>query len=219
MPHRLRKTFGDIWPQWLLPSVVILKTLKTDWDNEKHYKREKERERKLELQREIDTYQEIKAFQGSLYPRFFGEVEVNGISDTVCIPGIPGIPGILISDIGGKTLCDVDTKELSAKRLRQLVKPPIRELVAIGKELTDLKLDNFHLIKGPSNRLVKLVKFLLMKGHSDRVMAFDFGDVDDRRSDDVDAICKELVDEVVQRYKRTSESKKALLAQGMKVVV
>lgn len=197
LPYRLQDIFGYIKPEWILPSTIILKALKTDWDTEKYYPKEKERERKLELQREIETYREIKAFQGSLYPRFFGEVEVIGIQDL----NTTSIPGILISDIGGKTPCEVEAAELSAKRLRQLLTPPIRESLAIGKELTDLKLDNFHLVKDPS----------------ERVMAFDFGDIGHRRSGDVDAICKELVSEVVQTFKEYSRDGKALLALGIKL--
>lgn len=83
------------------------------------------------------------------------------------------------------------------KRLRQLIKPPIRELLAVGKELTDLKLDNFHYIEGPSAR----------------VMAFDFGDVYPRRPGDVDELCKESITEV-EAFKRSKSAKKWFLRQA-----
>lgn len=109
---------------------------------------------------------------------------------------IDGVPGIALSDIGGIPLCDVDLAELSVKQLRKFVEVPIRHLVASGVQPTDLKLDNLHFVKA----------------HPNPIMMFDFGDVDSRRSADVDAVCKELVDEVVRRYKRTTKGKKMLAA-------
>lgn len=188
MSQRIQDMLGYIRPEWHLPSTLILKTLNTDWYDDEYHSEEIERERKLELQREINAYKLIKLFQGEDYPVFLGEVEVNGT------------PGIALSDIGGSPLCDISPDKLSAKLLRKLVERPIRQLVAKGIEPTDFKLDNFHFIEGPPGR----------------IMMLDFGDVDDRRSDNEDEICKEFVGEVMRRYKRTLQSKKGLAAHGMK---
>jgi hypothetical protein len=177
MPERIRNWFGYYWPEWLLPSTVILKKLKTDWDKE--FEREMRLEREKEFERERDTYKKLKLLQGQDIPMLYGEIKCDRN------------PALLLSDVGGTALCDLDPSEVSPERLRRMLEGPIRNMLILGVEHDDLKLDNFHYIKGTLERVVIL----------------DFGDVDPRRSDDIEGICKELVDVLVRRYIRTSAGK------------
>lgn len=169
-----------------LPLTAILKKLKTDWGIDADWEKKK-LERHMDFQREKETYEKLKPLQGRDIPILYGEVECDGR------------PALLLSDIDGKAVCDLDAQEIGEERLRGMIEIPIRNMLNLGVEHCDLKLDNFHVIGGSSGR----------------VMVLDFENVDPRRSADTEGICNELVDFLLKAYRRTIKGKEKWKSLGL----
>lgn len=71
-----------IYPEWFLPSTVILKKRKLDWDDE------------FETEKRI--YHHLKPLQGTFIPKFYGEAIYDGS------------PALVLSKICGQRLHDID---------------------------------------------------------------------------------------------------------------
>ncbi|KAJ6023820.1 hypothetical protein N7540_004617 [Penicillium herquei] len=104
-----------------LPTVVILKKMKEDWESE--------------FQQEIDVYKKFKSLQGSVIPIFFGQATLDDS------------PAIIISEVIGMNLLDFARSmvPISEAELRCKLEKPMKAIHSLGAEYLDQRLDNFIL--------------------------------------------------------------------------
>ncbi|QUC23419.1 uncharacterized protein UV8b_07660 [Ustilaginoidea virens] len=122
LPTSWRDRVSRFFPEWSLPSRLVLKVCKENWDEE--FKIEK------------STYKALESLQGSRIPNFYGELKYNGKK------------AILISDIGGVCLSTPEGALLKLSDVLNLVKDALIDLFRFGIEPCDIKLDNFRLVDG-----------------------------------------------------------------------
>ncbi|KAK3373640.1 hypothetical protein B0T24DRAFT_271066 [Lasiosphaeria ovina] len=120
---RLLPSFVGAWlessfPEWNLPSQVILKKQKEGWDEE--------------FDMEKETYAQLRPLQGIFVPKFFGELRHDNIR------------ALLFSVIGGACLADPEGGLLEVADFRRMLCETVTTLSRFGIIQDDEKLDNFH---------------------------------------------------------------------------
>lgn len=120
LPSTLRVWFETLFPEWSLPSRLVLKICKVDWDEE--FKAEKA------------TYKDLKDLQGVLIPKYYGELSHNGTR------------ACLLSDIGGACMATPAGAVLTMADFKDMMTGTLTALVEFGMLPDDTKLDNFHLV-------------------------------------------------------------------------
>jgi hypothetical protein len=117
-------------PEWFLPPLIVLKTLKPECLEE--------------FENEKSAYARLKALQGCYISNCYGEVNWNG---TRCL---------LLSEIGGYALDDPQAPKIEAWKLKAMLEEAVREVTRYHVEPPEPKLDHFHVI---DNHRVMMLDF------------------------------------------------------------
>lgn len=120
LPSAIRTWFESAFPEWAIPSQLIVKKLKENWDEE--------------FEREKATYAQLRPLQGTVIPKLFGEVRYENTR------------ALLLSDIGGACLAMPEGGLLELADLRRLLNEVFASFVPFRILQDDTKLDNFHLV-------------------------------------------------------------------------
>lgn len=122
LPYTIQAWFESAFPEWTLPSQLILKKQKKNWQEE--------------FDAEKAAYAKLRPLQGTVVPRFFGELQFD---NTIAL---------LMSDIGNVCLAAPEGGMLELDEFRRLVRQALTALSRFGVLQDDTKLDNFHLTNG-----------------------------------------------------------------------
>ncbi|KAK4115961.1 hypothetical protein N656DRAFT_775960 [Canariomyces notabilis] len=120
LPSPLRSWANASFPEWFLPTKIVLKKQKDGWEEE--------------FDNEIAVYERLKCLQGLVIPRCYGQAQYEGTR------------ALVLSDIGGVCVVEPEGAVLSVQDMRLLFDQALRALASRGITHDDLKLDNFHLI-------------------------------------------------------------------------
>lgn len=121
MPLFIQSAVGSIWPGLFLPSQLILKKLKKDWDEE--------------FDNERQIYERLKPLQGCAIPRLYGEVRCEGTR------------ALILEKVDGVLPFKQTRPYLEREELRQQVTEVLRKLQDFGLAYEDPKLSNLLLLK------------------------------------------------------------------------
>ncbi|KAK0625125.1 hypothetical protein B0T17DRAFT_639555, partial [Bombardia bombarda] len=119
LPSTIRTWFDASYPEWNLPSNVILKKEKKDWQKE--------------FDNEKAAYTKLRPLQGVIIPKFFGELLYDNTK------------AFLMSDIGGASLDSPEGALLEVADFRRMLHQTLIAFTQFRITLDDLKLGNFHL--------------------------------------------------------------------------
>ncbi|KAH6603158.1 hypothetical protein Trco_007933 [Trichoderma cornu-damae] len=109
------------FPEWYLPSAIVLKSQKPDWEEE--------------FDNELASYQSLQSLQGTVIPRHFGVVQFAGVRSH------------LMADVGGVCIpYTTETAEEAYAIVRKLLHESLAALASRGFVQDDVKLDNFHIV-------------------------------------------------------------------------
>ncbi|PNY21224.1 Uncharacterized protein TCAP_07277 [Tolypocladium capitatum] len=130
-PSALRSWVQGSFPEWALPTNIVLKKEKDDWEEE--------------FDTEKATYEKLRCFQGHVIPICYGQIEYDGAR------------ALILSDIGGACLAEPEGVVLHEKELRPLLDQALSALASCGISHDDIKLDNFHLVGQDHNWIIMVV--------------------------------------------------------------
>ncbi|KAL2757046.1 hypothetical protein ACRALDRAFT_1075753 [Sodiomyces alcalophilus JCM 7366] len=119
LPPLIRVWFESSFPEWNLPSRLILKQQKEGWDEE--------------FEMEKATYAKLRPLQGTVIPEFFGQLRYGNTK------------ALLLSDIGGACLATPEGSLLEVADFRRMLSQALAAMSQFGILHGDPKLDNFHL--------------------------------------------------------------------------
>ncbi|KAK5655574.1 hypothetical protein OQA88_5505 [Cercophora sp. LCS_1] len=131
---KLLPAFAQSWaraafPEWLLPSHVVLKQQKQG--------EEEEEEIKAELfDTEVKAYGRLKPLQGVVIPAYYGRLHYNGIR------------ALILEYLEGVSLSSPEGATLRLEELSTLLQPCYQALHAFGVHHDDPNLSNFQLVNG-----------------------------------------------------------------------
>lgn len=109
------------FPEWYLPSAIVLKSQKPDWEEE--------------FDNELASYRSLQSLQGTVIPRHFGVVHFAGVRSH------------LMADVGGVCIpYTTETAEEAYTLVRKLLYESLTALASRGFVQDDVKLDNFHVV-------------------------------------------------------------------------
>jgi hypothetical protein len=114
--------FGSLFPEWTLPTRLILKRQKKNWEDE--------------FEAEKAAYAKLRSLQGTVVPILFGELRDDNTL------------ALFLSDVGGVCLAAPDGAMLKLEEFRLLVRQALTAIARFGVLQDDAKLDNFHLNDG-----------------------------------------------------------------------
>ena len=112
---------GIIPPLWYLPFNIVLKRRKPDWEEE--------------FANETSMYEILKPLQGSTIPICYGQVKCDD-----------GTPALVLSDVGGQALGEDEVLEADEAELRGIITKALNDMISMGFQHEDVKLDNFRLV-------------------------------------------------------------------------
>jgi len=118
----MRRWFESAFPEWTLPSSLVLKTQKKGWEDE--------------FEVEKATYAKLKPLQGIVIPKLYGQVSYDKTRS------------LLLSDVGGVNLSTPAGSLLELSEFRRLLRQALTAIAQFGVEHGDQKLDNYHLVDG-----------------------------------------------------------------------
>ncbi|KAK1240418.1 hypothetical protein MKX07_004446 [Trichoderma sp. CBMAI-0711] len=114
------------FPEWYLPTAIVLKSQKPDWEEE--------------FDNELANYRSLQSLQGTVIPRHFGVVQFDGVRSH------------LMADVGGVCIpYTTETAEEAYAYIRKRLHESLTALASRGFVQDDVKLDNFHVV---GNRVV-----------------------------------------------------------------
>lgn len=116
----MRDWFETRFPEWNLPSRLVLKKYKEGWDEE--------------FDQEKATYESVKPLQGIVLPHYYGELRYEGTR------------ALLLSDIGGDNLTTPQASVFQEAELFRMLRAAFLALMSFNIVQGDLKLDNFHVV-------------------------------------------------------------------------
>lgn len=119
-PDAMQAWFASVFPEWTLPSQLILKMQNMDWEEE--------------FNAEKAVYAKLRPLQGTIIPKLLGELQYDNTR------------ALLMSDIGGVCLAAPEGAMLELDEFRRLVRQTLVLLSRFGVSQDDYKLDKFHLI-------------------------------------------------------------------------
>ncbi|KAK4152615.1 hypothetical protein C8A00DRAFT_16080 [Chaetomidium leptoderma] len=119
LPFSIQAWFESFFPEWSLPSQLILKKQKKGWDEE--------------FEAEKAAYTKLLPLQGVVIPRCFGQLRYDNAR------------ALLLSDIGGACLAEPDGALLEVPDFRRLLLQALTALAQFRVLPDDIKLDNFQL--------------------------------------------------------------------------
>lgn len=120
LPSAIRTWFESSFPEWTIPSRLILKKYKEGWDEE--------------FEMEKATYAKLRSLQAIVIPKLFGELRYDNTR------------ALLLSDIGGVCLATPEGALLELADFRRLLCQALTALSQFKILQEDVKLDNFHLV-------------------------------------------------------------------------
>ncbi|KYK56286.1 Protein kinase-like domain protein [Drechmeria coniospora] len=132
------------FPEWSLPSCLVVKKHKDGWDEE--------------FEAEKATYAKLASLQGIVIPECYGEIRYCGAR------------ALLLSDIGGACLATPAGALLDEATFCRIMHDALTTLTRFGVLQEDRKLDNFHLV-GDAVMVVDLES--MSEGLSDEEFASD----------------------------------------------
>lgn len=113
------------WPEWVLPTNVILKKQKEDWEEE--------------FETEIRAYELLRPLQGTVIPHFYGQATYDAT------------PTLVLSNMAGTNLYDLACKNFPEKEdevLHKSLRDAFQALTSYGVEYQDQRLDNCLWVDG-----------------------------------------------------------------------
>ncbi|GAB1318830.1 hypothetical protein MFIFM68171_09040 [Madurella fahalii] len=113
------------FPEWFLPSRIVLKRQKKGGDDE--------------LDNEKAIYQALAPVQGKVVPVCYGEAECTETEMT-------GTRALVLSDVEGVSLHEDDARGLDVAQLEGMLSEPFRALAELKVSHDDYKLDNYRLV-------------------------------------------------------------------------
>ncbi|KAK4149092.1 hypothetical protein C8A00DRAFT_19189, partial [Chaetomidium leptoderma] len=131
LPLLVLKLITPLFPRWTLPRTFILKKQKPDWDDE--------------FENEKRMYTRLSAIQGSTIPVCFGETSLDGRR------------ALVLSDVGRVTLCDKPALQRDRDDMGKMIDDAFWALAKFRVGYGDIKLDNFHLVRGPDGDRIMIV--------------------------------------------------------------
>jgi hypothetical protein len=160
LPSSVRTFVESRFPEWTLPTRLILKRQKESWDDE--------------FEMEKDIYAKLRPLQGTVIPRYFGELRYENKR------------AILLSDIGGAALATPEGLLLEMADFRRMMHQAMSAVAQFGMFHDDIKLDNYH-ITGDKIMVVDLER--MNEGLTDKEY--------------LDQLVKGAVDRLANRYEHT----------------
>ncbi|KAM3509016.1 hypothetical protein MY11210_006511 [Beauveria gryllotalpidicola] len=142
LPSRLSSWLAAQFPEWALPTNIVLKKAKDGWESE--------------FSTELATYTKLKSLQGQVIPLCYGEIEYDGAR------------ALVMSDIGGACVADPEGAVLTEPELEPLLHAALSALANYGIIHDDTKLDNFHLVDRGQTREVMIVDLERVEESSSR---------------------------------------------------
>ncbi|KAM4062913.1 hypothetical protein HRG_013787 [Hirsutella rhossiliensis] len=130
-PSALRSWVQSTFPEWMLPTNIVLKKQKDDWEDE--------------FNTEEATYERLRSLQGHVIPICYGQIEYDGAR------------ALILSDVGGACLAEPEGAMLNEKELRPLLNRALSALASCCISHDDIKLDNFHLVGQDHARIIMVV--------------------------------------------------------------
>ncbi|KAH7303484.1 hypothetical protein B0I35DRAFT_415148 [Stachybotrys elegans] len=131
LPSPLRSWIASSFPEWFLPTNIVLKKQKDGWDEE--------------FDTEKATYEKLKCLQGLVIPMYYGQAQHEGTR------------ALVLSDIGGSCMAEPKGAVLREQDVRPLFDHALSALASQGISHDDMKLDNFHLINHSGNKNIMIV--------------------------------------------------------------
>lgn len=122
LPAFAARLLKSWFPGPFLPTVLIVKQQKPDWE--------------AEFDNEIKTYQRLAPLQGSVVPVLYGTVTFEGVR------------ALLLSDLGGRQIASVGYDVVSRETLRDMLISALRPTFDLGIYPYDANLLNCHLVDG-----------------------------------------------------------------------
>lgn len=120
LPSIAQKWIQGFLPGPFLPPTVIVKKLKPTWDEEfDHEKR---------------IYRKLEPLQGHVIPVFYGEGSCDGTR------------AFVLSDVGSISLYAEQVAGLSQSTIKEMLKPALKAILALGVEPADQNPRNYHLL-------------------------------------------------------------------------
>ncbi|KAJ4307646.1 hypothetical protein N0V84_012590 [Fusarium piperis] len=129
VPQLARSYVKRLFPEWFLPTNIILKT-------ERQGKEEEHGDPDELMDTEIRAYNQLKPVQGIVVPVYYGEVRCNGFRS------------IIIQDVGGASLREPAGILLEFEELARMLEECYLVLIRFGVRLEDTQLGNFILVDG-----------------------------------------------------------------------
>lgn len=120
LPLAVKALAQSVVPYYFLPSRIVIKTLKPDWDDE--------------FNNEKHMYERLQPLQGILIPQFFGETECQGTR------------ALILSEVDGVEVCKQKPPFLEPAEFRRRVEAAFDELAKFGLGYGHLRLDNFLIV-------------------------------------------------------------------------
>ncbi|PFH55142.1 hypothetical protein XA68_10615 [Ophiocordyceps unilateralis] len=131
LPTALRSWVQSTFPEWVLPTKIVLKKSKDNWEQE--------------FITEKATYDKLRCLQGHVIPINYGQIEYDGA------------PALILSDIGGASLAEPEGAVLNDQELQPLLSQALGALASLGISHDDIKLDNFHLVGQDRDKIIMVV--------------------------------------------------------------
>jgi hypothetical protein len=131
IPSPLRRWIYSSFPEWFLPTKIVLKKQKDGWDEE--------------FDTEKAAYEKLKCLQGLVIPICYGLAQYEGTR------------ALVLSDIGGSCVAEPKGAVLAEQDVRPLFDQALSALASQGISHDDMKLDNFHLVNHSGNKIIMIV--------------------------------------------------------------
>ncbi|KAK5999036.1 hypothetical protein PT974_01423 [Cladobotryum mycophilum] len=121
LPKPIQAFIRRWFPEWFLPSAIVLKTQKPRWEEE--------------FDLELANYKALQSLQGVLIPCHYGIAYYQGIRSHV------------MSDIGGLNICETEeTSPEAVPVIGEMLRQAIATLAHSGFSQGDLRIANFHVV-------------------------------------------------------------------------
>lgn len=129
LPRAFQAWIKALWPEWFLPSTVILKRQKPGW--------------RREFDAETRAYETLRAAQGDVIPVCYGVA--------LCSRGDWGggtkrRRTLVLSDVGGTALDSSDCPKLESDQLRKMLRDAYQAMAKFGVINDDHKMQNHHVV-------------------------------------------------------------------------
>lgn len=129
-PQLVRSFVERVFPEWFLPTNIVLKTQRQGKEEEEHGDADEL------MDTEIQAYKQLKPVQGVVVPVYYGEVRYNGFRS------------IIVQDVGGASLREPAGMLLEFEELARLLEDCYVAIASFGVRLEDTQLGNFILVDG-----------------------------------------------------------------------